>query len=81
MLYEVITVRRTFTLRIPWVGTVESQSSVELTALVAGRVETIVAEDQGPVEKGHPVMQLGGPQIEDTRIKLTADIESRNNFV
>jgi len=69
-------VRRNFTLRIPWVGTVESQSSVELTALVAGRVETIVAADQGPVEKGRPVMQLGGPQIEDARIKLTTDIES-----
>ena len=37
---------RTFTLRVPWIGTVETQASVELTALVAGRVEVINAEDQ-----------------------------------
>ena len=29
--------KRTFTLQVHWVGTVESQASIELTALVAGR--------------------------------------------
>lgn len=69
-------VRRTFTRKIPWIGTVEARSSVELVALVPGRVETIIARDQSPVEKGQPVMKLGGPQIEDAHAKLLTGIES-----
>jgi len=68
--------KRTFTFQVPWVGTVESQASIELTALVAGRVEAIDAEDQNPIERGQSVMRLGGPQIEDTHARLTAQIES-----
>jgi RND family efflux transporter MFP subunit len=67
---------RTFTLRVPWIGTVETRASVELTALVAGRVEVINAEDQCQLEKGQRVMRLGGPQIEEVRAKLTAEMES-----
>jgi RND family efflux transporter MFP subunit len=66
----------TFTRHTPWIGTVEAQVSVELTALVAGRVEQINAEDQLQIEKGQRVMRLGGPQIEDVRAKLEAEIES-----
>lgn len=69
-------VLRTFTLRVNWIGTVESQASIELTALVAGRVEAIDAEDQHPVKKGQPVMRLGGPQIKDGHAKLAAEIKS-----
>jgi len=69
-------VLRTFTLRTPWIGTVEAKTSVELTVLVAGRIEQINAEDQRQLEKGQGVMRLGGPQIEETRAKLTAMIES-----
>ncbi len=68
--------KRTFTLQVHWVGTVESQASVELTALVAGRVETIEAEDQDPVKIGQSVLRLGGPQIEDVHARLTAQVES-----
>ena len=68
--------RRTFTLQVPWLGTVESQASIELVALVAGRVESINAEDQRPVKKGQSVIRLGGPQIEKTRARLTTQIES-----
>ncbi len=68
--------KRTFTLQSHWVGTVESQASIELVALVAGRVEAIDAEDQNPIEKGQSVMRLGGPQIGDTHARLTAQIES-----
>lgn len=68
--------KRTVTHQVPWVGTVESQASVKLTALVAGRVEAIDAEDQRPVKMGQSVIRLGGPQIEDTRARLTAQIES-----
>ncbi len=67
---------RTFTLRVSWIGTVESQASIELTALVAGRVEAIDAGDQHLIERGQSVMRLGGPQIEDARAKLKAEIES-----
>ena len=68
--------KRTFTLQVHWVGTVESRASIELTALVAGRVEAIDAEDQRPVKMGQSVIRLGGPQIEDTRAGLTAQVES-----
>ncbi|ORJ61302.1 efflux RND transporter periplasmic adaptor subunit [Geothermobacter hydrogeniphilus] len=68
--------KRTFTLQVHWVGTVESQVSIELTALVAGRVEAIDAEDQNLIEKGQSIMRLGGPKIEDSRARLMAQIES-----
>jgi RND family efflux transporter MFP subunit len=67
---------RAFRVRVPWIGTVESQGSVELTALVAGRVEAIEAEDQTWIGKGKPVVRLGGPQIEGQRAKLAAEVES-----
>ncbi|MGE5190499.1 MAG: efflux RND transporter periplasmic adaptor subunit [Gemmatimonadota bacterium] len=73
--------RRTFTLRVHWIGTVESRASVELTALAAGRVVAIDAEDQRHLEKGEPVMRLGGPQIDDTRARLEAEIESLDTQV
>jgi len=68
--------RRTFSLRIPLIGKVESRASVELTALMAGRVEVINAEDQRQLEKGQRVMQLGGTRIEDARARLMTEIES-----
>jgi RND family efflux transporter MFP subunit len=68
--------RRTFRLQVPWIGTVESQASIELAALMAGRVEIIDAKDQRHIEKGQRVMRLGGPQIEEAHAKLTAEIES-----
>jgi membrane fusion protein (multidrug efflux system) len=69
-------VRRTFTLRVPWIGTVETRASVELTALVSGRVEVINAEDQRQLEKGQRVMRLGGPHIEEASAKIEAEIKS-----
>jgi RND family efflux transporter MFP subunit len=68
--------KRAFTLRVPWIGTVESQNSVELTVLVPGRVEVVEAGDQAQIEKGRLVMRLGGPQIEGVHAKLTTEIES-----
>jgi RND family efflux transporter MFP subunit len=68
-------VMRQFTLRVPWIGTVESRASVELIAQVAGRVEDIEAEDQARMRAGQPVMRLGGPQVEGARAKLTTEIE------
>jgi RND family efflux transporter MFP subunit len=67
---------RTFSLSVPWIGIVESQSSVELPALVAGRVEAIEAEDQALIRKGGRVVRLGGPQVEGQRARLAAEIES-----
>ena len=68
--------RRTFTLQVPWIGTVESQASVELTALMAGRVESHRGRGSTSDQKGQSVMRLGGPQIEDARARLTAEIQS-----
>jgi RND family efflux transporter MFP subunit len=67
---------RTFSLRIPWVGLVQSQASVELTALVPGRVEAIEAKDQMPIEGGAAVMRLGGSRIESRRAQLQAGVSS-----
>jgi len=67
---------RVFTLRVPWIGTVEPQALVELTALVAGRVEVIETEDQARIGKGKLVARLAGPQAEGQRAKLAAEVES-----
>lgn len=67
---------RTFTRRIPWIGTVESKASIELIALVAGRVVAIEADDQARIEKDRLVIRLGGTQIEGVRAKLEAEVES-----
>lgn len=68
--------RRTFTRQVPWIGTVQSQASVRLVALVEGRVEAIEAKDQQPIEAEKPVMRLGGPQVESQRTQLQAGIDS-----
>ena len=68
--------RHTFTTKIPWLGEAKAQTSVDLIALVAGRVEAIYTGDQSHIEKGQPVMKLGGPQIEDAHAQLLADIKS-----
>jgi len=69
-------VRRVFSRRVPWIGTVESQASVELIALVSGRVEAIAANDQAPIAKGQCVARLGGSQVEARRARLAAEAES-----
>lgn len=69
-------VMRTFTSRLTWMGTVESQASVALTALINGRVEVVTAEDQAPVKTGESVMRLGGFQIEKQRANLQAEIDA-----
>ena len=68
--------RRSFTLRVPWTGVVESRDAVELTAPIAGRIDLIGAQDQAPVEKGHEVVRLGGPQLDAQRSKLVIEIQS-----
>jgi len=72
-------VMRQFTLRVPWIGIVESRASVELIAQVAGRIEVIEAEDQARIKAGQLVMRLGGPQVEGARAKLTTEIEFLNS--
>lgn len=67
---------RLFTLRVPWIGTVEPQASIEVTALVAGRVEVIETKDQTRTQEGRLVARLGGSQVEAQRAKLATEIES-----
>jgi RND family efflux transporter MFP subunit len=69
-------VERTFTLRVPWTGTVQSNATVELTALGDGRVETIEAADEMPVAVGAPVLTLGGSLLNARRAKLEAGVAS-----
>jgi RND family efflux transporter MFP subunit len=67
---------RTFTQRVPWTGLVQSNATVELTALVAGRVETIEAADETPLAAGAPVLTLGGPLLATGQAKLEAGVKS-----
>jgi RND family efflux transporter MFP subunit len=69
-------VMRIFTLRVPWIGTVEPRASVKLTALADARVESIEAQDQARIEKGKLVAVLGGPQFEGQYAGLTIEVES-----
>jgi RND family efflux transporter MFP subunit len=67
---------RSLAQKVPWIGEVESRSSVELTAPIAGRVTLMAAKDQDRIEMGRLVMRLGGPQIEGERAKDVAEIQS-----
>jgi RND family efflux transporter MFP subunit len=69
-------VTRTFILHVPWIGAVEPTAFVELTTLTAGRIESVMVEDQTRVVKGEPVARLGGSQVEWQRAGLAAEIES-----
>jgi RND family efflux transporter MFP subunit len=75
LLSSALPARRSFTLDVPWIGTVESRASVEMITLISGRVETLQAEDQAPVQKSDTVMRLGGSQIEAARKRLATEIE------
>jgi membrane fusion protein (multidrug efflux system) len=67
---------REFVTRTPWIGTVQTQAAVELTALVAGQVEAIAVDDQSAVEAGALVMRLGGPTVGSQRARLRAHVDS-----
>jgi RND family efflux transporter MFP subunit len=67
---------RAVTRRAPWIGTVETQASVELIALVAGRVEAIAVDDQARIAQGKCVALLGGSQVESQRARLAAEAGS-----
>lgn len=67
---------RTFVVRVPWVGAVQSISGVEMKALVAGRVQSLEATDETPIELGASVMVLGGPLVAAQQAKLEANMES-----
>lgn len=65
-----------FTLRVPWIGLVQSQSSVTLTALASGKVDAIKAKDEMPVAEGATVIELGGAQVESKHSALQAAVDS-----
>ncbi|MCL5282137.1 MAG: efflux RND transporter periplasmic adaptor subunit [Planctomycetes bacterium] len=67
---------RTFVVRVPWVGVIQSTSTVELIALVAGRVQSLAATDEMPIQAGASVMVLGGPLIVAQQAKIEANLES-----
>ena len=66
--------RRDFTLRVPWIGTVEPQTIIEVTALTAGRIESIEVADQTRVTAGQPLAKLGGIPIAEERTRLKDEI-------
>jgi RND family efflux transporter MFP subunit len=67
---------RRFAQRIPWTGIVQSTSAVELAALTAGRIESVSATDQSPVQAGTTVMTLGGSLLASRKATLQANITS-----
>lgn len=52
----------TFTYDIPWIGTVQSTTSIQLIALVTGRVGRINVADESTVKKGELITRLEGIQ-------------------
>lgn len=66
--------RRDFVLTIPWMGEVESQQKVHLTALEAGRVVSISAADGDPVVQGREIMRVGGPLVQSRLSALHASL-------
>lgn len=73
--------RHVFIRRLPWLGMVESRAKVEMTAQVAGRIESIDVKDQARVRKGQPVVRLGGPQVNEMQANLDSEIESLKSQV
>lgn len=67
---------RPFTLKLSWIGIVQPQTHVPLTAMIPGRIEAIEIPDETQVEKGVPVMRLGGPKVEEQRTELSVEIGS-----
>lgn len=67
---------RTFVVSVPWVGTVQSTSTIELIALVVGRVQSVEAIDEMPIQAGANVMVLGGPLVAAQQARLEANLES-----
>jgi RND family efflux transporter MFP subunit len=61
--------RRDFPVVVPWMGEVESQRKIHLTALEAGRVVSISVADEDPIAQGQEIMRLGGPMVQH---RLTA---------
>ncbi len=74
LLTTAVPTTRVFLLRLPWIGAVQSRASVELPALVAGRIESIEAVDHAPIEKGKLVARLGGPLVEGQRARLATEV-------
>jgi len=72
---------RAFTLRIPWIGAVESRASVSLIAPEAARVEAFEVQDQARIKKGRLVVRLGGTRIKGMRARLTTEVESLKSQV
>jgi membrane fusion protein (multidrug efflux system) len=81
LIRKALPTKRAFTLHVPWFGTVESKASVELTALIPGRVEVIEAEDQARIQEGKLVVRLGGPQVEEQHNKLRDEVKSLKSQV
>lgn len=69
-------ITRTFIRSVPWVGTVETQVSVALTALTDGTVAILEVGDQSPVAAGQLVARLSGPQVSGQRARLLSEVES-----
>jgi RND family efflux transporter MFP subunit len=67
--------RRDFALRLPWTGQVQSQMTVQVVTLAAGRVEAVLAGDQTSVTVGAPLFRLGGPRVEAARAELKIKLE------
>ncbi|NOY53381.1 MAG: efflux RND transporter periplasmic adaptor subunit [Deltaproteobacteria bacterium] len=68
--------RRSFTVRIPWFGKVESKTAVSIIAPERGRIVSVDAPDESTVMKGTVLFTLGGPRIRARSATLRARIAS-----
>ncbi len=66
--------RRDFSEKLQWFGKVKSSGEVEVTSLIAGRVESVRAKDGDTVKKNQVLFTLGGQQIANQKKLLKQNI-------
>ena len=70
-----------FSLGLPWFGTVESMSSVTVTALVGGQITQIHQRDESEVRQIDSLFDLGGKEVKAQRVNLTEQVEQARRMV
>ena len=70
-----------FSLGLPWFGTVESISSVIVTALTGGQITQIHERDESEVHQGDALFDLGGKEVEAQRVNLTGQVKQAGRMV
>jgi len=64
-----------FSLKFPWFGRTEAISSVIVAARVRGRITQIHPRDEGEVQQGDLLFEMGGREVKARHVNLTGQVE------